>query len=168
MGLFGRLFGGKKSVEESAAPQGNQPKFIRKERKGTATYEVYRGTDVESAKAFLMPRKVDKPQYYVVVETPEGNWGMDVKGLYLERLLSWQTDISSAQSEGHICKMPDMFSVEMAAKGLNDNFVAEVHCGKCEHEWPDAVRYQNMTVVRCPRCKTLNKVDTGNIKVVLV
>lgn len=157
MGLFGRKKGG----GESAAPKGKQPKFISKDQSGGSTYEVYKGRDAESAKAFLMTKRVDKPQYYVVVETPEGNWGMDVKGLYLERLLSWQTNIGSAKCEGHICGLPDQFSLQAAARGINDNLIATVHCGKCEHEWPDGVRYQNITVVRCPKCRTLNKVDSS-------
>jgi len=172
MGIFDKLFGKKERVEEPATPQEKQPKFLRKERGGStgdSTYEIYKGTDAESARDFLLTKRVDKKLYYVVVETPEGNWGMDVEGLYLERLLSWQTNISSAKCEGAIITMSwSMFGLEMAAKGFNDNFIVKVQCGKCEHQWLDGVRYQNLTVVRCPKCKTLNKVDTSNIKVVFV
>lgn len=169
MGIFDKLFGKKERVEEPAAPKGKQPKFVRKEREGNNTYEIYKGTDAESARTFLLTKRVDKKLYYIVVETLEGNWGMDVQGLYLERLLSWQTDISSAKCEGAIIPLSwSMFGLEMAAKGFNNNFIVKVQCGECEHQWLDGVRYQNLTVVRCPKCKTLNRVDTGNIHVALV
>jgi ssDNA-binding Zn-finger/Zn-ribbon topoisomerase 1 len=161
MGLFKRSSGGKE--------KGKQPKFVRKEREGNNTYEIYEGTDAESARDFLLTKKVKKRLYYIVVETQEGNWGMDVEGLYLERLLPWQTEISSAKCEGHIIPVSwNMFGLKMAAKGFNDNFIVRVQCGKCEYQWLDGLRYQGTTVVRCPKCKTLNKVDSSSIQVVLV
>ena len=172
MGLFNRWFGSKKNAGESPSPKSKQPSFVRKYDEkgpgGVSTYEIYKGKNAESAKAFLMTKRVDKPQYYVLVETPEGNWGIDVKGLYLERLLPWQTNIGSAECEGNMPSMPDMFGVEMAAKGFNSNYVAKICCGKCEHDWLDGVRYDNLTVVRCPNCKALNKVDSSHVKVVLI
>ena len=144
--------------------EGQLPKFIRKEHGGTydSTYEIYEGTDAESAKAFLSTNRIDKKQCYIVVETPEGNWGVDMNGLYLEQLLPWQTNISSAECEGDIFPPYSTFGFEMAARGANDNFIIMVGCGKCGHEWQDGVRYQDITVVRCPKCKTLNKVDSSN------
>ena len=166
MSIFSKLFGGKNKEETGFQPK--PPKFLRKERKGNSTYEIYRGKDPESAKAFLGMKRVDKNLYYLIVETPNGNWGLDIKGLFLERLLPWQKDIGSATVEGHTASMPDMFGLQMAAKGFNDNFVCKVGCGACRHEWVDALRYKNTTAVRCPQCKTLNKVDTGHIQVILV
>lgn len=172
MGMLDKLFGKEKKKEESKM-ECRKPKFIRKERRSTpngdSTYETYMGTDAESARTFLMTKRVDEKQYYIVVETPEGNWGMDVEGLYLEQLHSWQTNISSAECEGNVIPMSwSKFDLEMAAKGFNDNFIVKVQCGKCGHEWPDGVRYQEITVVRCPNCKILNKVDSSNIEVFLV
>lgn len=172
MGMFNFLFGSKKNADESSTPKIKQPKFVRKYNAkgqgGDSTYETYQGTNAESAKAFLMTKRVDKPMYYVLVDTPEGNWGMDVHGLYLERLLPWQTNIGSAECEGNMHMMPDMYGVEMTAKGFNTNYIAKIHCGKCEHDWLDGVRYDNLTVVRCPNCKALNKVDSGNVKIFLI
>ena len=51
---------------------------------GRSIYEVYTGPDKASAMAFLKDRPVDKKLYYVVVETPEGNFGRDVMGIYQE------------------------------------------------------------------------------------
>ncbi len=167
MSLFEKLFGKKKETAPSSGSKKKPPKFINKERNNGSTYEVYKGDDSESAKEFLMTKRVDEKQYYVLVETPEGNWGIDVKGLYLEKLLHFQKDVNSAECDGHTCGMPDMFSLEMAARKLNDNFIAKVQCGKCQHEWPDALRYQEATVVRCPKCKTLNKIDSSNFNVIL-
>jgi phage FluMu protein Com len=168
MGLLDKLFGGKKENKAPDAATPDTPKFLRKEQSGESTYEIYKGADAASAKRFLLTKRVQKPQYYVLVETPEGNWGMDVKGLYLERLLPWQTNLASAEVDGSICKLPDMDGVQFAAKGLNTNFVADLRCGKCEHEWVDGVRYRAVTVVRCPQCKTLNKVDSGHIQCIFV
>lgn len=173
MGIFNRWFGGKKNAGESPAPKIKQPQFVRKYNEkgqgGDATYETYKGTDAESAKAFLITKRVDKPMYYVIVDTPEGNWGMDVQGLYLERLFPWQTNVGSAECEGHIIPMSwSQFGLGMAAKKFNDNFVVKVQCGKCEYQWLDGIRYQNITVVRCPKCKGLNKIDSSNIQVYLV
>jgi len=169
MSVFDKLFKRKNRDKESAASKGKQPKFIRKEREGNNTYEIYKGKDAESARAFLLTKRVDKKLYYIVVETPEGNWGMDVQGLYLERLLPWQTNVGSAECDGHIIPMSwSHFGLEMAARKFNDNFVVKVQCGKCEYQWLDGIRYQNNTVVRCPTCKALNKVDSSNIQVFLV
>lgn len=167
MSIFKKLFGQKDETTSSSA-KGSEPKFVRKDRNQSGTYETYRGRDAETAKTFLMKKRVDEQQYYIVVETPEGNWGLDVKGLYLERLLPFQKEISSAKCEGSTCGLPDMFGLQMAARGINDNFIAKVECGNCQHQWQDGLRYQNMTVVRCPQCKTLNKVDSRNFNVVLV
>lgn len=170
MGLFDRLFGKKIGSVESVTQKSHQPKFIRKEHKGgmggDATYEIYKGTDAESAKTFLMTKRIDFKLYYFVVETPEGNWGMDMEGLYLEQILPWQTDIGSAESDGNIIPVSwSDFSLVWAARGQNDNFIAKVQCGKCEHQWQDGIRYKSFTVVRCPKCKTLNKVNSNNIEI---
>jgi hypothetical protein len=168
MSLLSRLFGRKREPGSTAVSDPKRPKFLRKENKGNSTYEVYKAADPETAKAFIATKRVDKPQYYIIVETPEGNWGIDVKGIYLERLLPWQMDVASAQCEGHLTRFPDTFGLQMAAKGINDNFVVPVKCGKCEHEWTDGLRYQNVTVVRCPKCRTLNKVDSSQCQCVFI
>jgi hypothetical protein len=65
-------------------------KFVREERKPapitqqTMTYRIHRGPDAETAKAFLSQHPVTKPLYYVIVETPEGNYGRDIDGIYRE------------------------------------------------------------------------------------
>lgn len=143
-----------------------QPKFLKKEKTGNSTYEVYQGVDPESAKEFLMTKRVDEERYYIIVETPLGNWGVDVKGLFLEHLEPWQKNLAYAECEGSICKMPDEFSLRNAAKGFNDNFLATVECGQCKHQWIDGVAYQNSTIVRCPNCKKYNKVDSRNHQVI--
>lgn len=140
--------------------------FVRKETSGQNTYETFRGPDAESAKEYLLTREVTEPQYYVVVETPEGNWGVDRLGLYLEHLLPWQTDVEAAEYEGDVHGIANPVSLAMAAKGVNDNFVVTVECGSCGHEWKDAVQYQSWTAVRCPSCKALNKVDSERFVVV--
>jgi ssDNA-binding Zn-finger/Zn-ribbon topoisomerase 1 len=158
MSFFKKLFG----AGESDAP--GAPKFKGKERSGDNTYEVYTGTDAESARAFLATKKVTQGLYYIVVETPEGNWGVDKEGLFLEKLLPWQRDTGSADCDGSLGSY-NLFGLQAAAKGWNDNFVVGVQCGKCQYEWKDGIRYKDLTVVRCPKCKAKNKVDSRNIEV---
>lgn len=123
-------------------------------------YETYRASDAEAAKAFLLTKQVDRDLYYIVVETPSGNWGMDVEGLYLENLLRWQLDAGPVDCVGQIHSLPNRFGVVMAAQGNVDNFVVRVRCGRCGHLWYDGVRYQNNTLVRCPSCMARNTVDS--------
>jgi len=166
MGIFDKLFGKKKTTTK---PLDKKPRFIQKLAKENRTYEIYKGTDVESAKKFLMTKRVDKKLYYIEVETPEGAWGMDIEGLYLVRLLPWQKNISLAKCNGYIIPMSHSnFGLNMAARGISDNFVVKIKCGKCEHEWLDGVRYKNLTSVKCPNCKTINEVDSGNITVLFI
>ncbi len=150
-------------VVPPTATVGKTPTFIGKRTNPAGTYEDYRGTDAELAKEFLLTKKVGLPKYYIRVETPDGNWGMDKEGLYLERLLPWQLNVSKASVQGEHDFSHSIFSVAVAKKGITDNFVLGVTCGKCDHKWRDGVRFQNTTVVKCPKCKTLNKVDTTNI-----
>jgi hypothetical protein len=64
--------------------------FIREDRNpsplgtGTTIYRVHKGPDAASAKAFLEAHPVTKPLFYIIVETPEGNYGRDIEGMYKE------------------------------------------------------------------------------------
>jgi len=159
MSIFDRLVGKKSGAAGATKP----PRFLRKEEGQGATYEIYAGDDAEAAKGFLLSRQIERENYYVMVETPEGTWGLDKLGLYLERLLPFQADLSAARYDGRTCSMPDPTGLEMAANGINESFVIKVECGKCQHQWMDAIRYQNVTVVRCSACKALSRIDTANI-----
>lgn len=50
----------------------------------TLTYRTYKAPDASSAKAFLKENPVNTPLYYIIVETPEGNYGRDIDGTYKE------------------------------------------------------------------------------------
>ncbi len=47
-------------------------------------YEIYRAKDKRAAMRFLarVPQADIEPRYYVVVETPEGEFGKDIDGIY--------------------------------------------------------------------------------------
>jgi len=143
-------------------------KYTDQSRSSNPTYDDYECNDAELAKEFLLTKSIDKEHYYVTVKTPMGLWGIDIKGLFKERLLSWQTDISEAEIEGHIFGLADSFSLTMAANGTNDNFVISVECDNCEHHWIEGVRYQNWTVVECPHCHKRNKVNSDNFGVTFI
>ena len=59
--------------------------FQREERKGPYTYYIYRGPSKGAALDFL--KTIQSPtghNVYHIVETPEGNWGKDIDGIYEE------------------------------------------------------------------------------------
>ena len=138
-------------------------------KKGNSTYEGYRADTAEKARHFLSCCTVTEPLYYIVVHTPEGTWGLDREGMYLEELQPFQTDLTLAECEGSCAIFGAhmrMFNVYTTACGLTDNFADDVRCGSCGHEWVDGIRYQDKTVVRCPKCYVYNLVDSTNIQVV--
>ena len=59
-------------------------RFKEKYSKGNFTYEIYQANSRADAQAFLGDRVVTQKFYYVVVETPEGNFGRDNMGMYQE------------------------------------------------------------------------------------
>ena len=131
------------------------------------TYEIYEAENAEKAKSFLSKKKVLEPNYYIVIETPEGNWGLDKMGIFLEGLQPFQKDILSATHTGKVCGNLDLETLKSAAQGISDNAVFTIECGNCKSRWLDGLRYNNLTVAKCPKCKTLNKVDTANFTVVI-
>jgi hypothetical protein len=136
------------------------------EYNGQASYLTLAGPDAERAKTFLRNEHVDRALYYIVVETPDGTWGLDIEGLYLERLRPWQQGTESAEYQvpaGSIAGNPR--SVNLAAQGKVDNFLVWIGCGRCAHRWADGVRYQNRTLTRCPSCGAKNSVDSSNVQV---
>lgn len=70
----------------------NKVKYVRTDREtknmgavsAHFTYEIYRGPDATTAKEFLSRKSVTKQNYYIIVETPEGNYGRDIGGIYKE------------------------------------------------------------------------------------
>jgi hypothetical protein len=76
------------SAPEPKAPQAGKVRFVREDRKqelgATLIYRIHKGPDAASAKAFLAENPVSKKLYYIVVETPEGNYCRDINGIYKE------------------------------------------------------------------------------------
>lgn len=78
----------------SEKQKGGEVKFVRKysETKtepltgatGILHYEIYKARTAYAARAFLESKTVDERLHYLVVETPEGNWGRDINGIYKE------------------------------------------------------------------------------------
>jgi hypothetical protein len=62
--------------------------FVREDRQQkmgqTMIYRIHKGSDAASAKAFLEQNPVAKQLYYIIVETPEGNYCRDIQGIYKE------------------------------------------------------------------------------------
>jgi len=146
----------------------DEPEYFKTLEDGNRTYEMYFEDDAEKAKTWLLTKTVTKPLYYVTVKTERGTWGMDKEGLYLTDLLDFQSDLSLATAKGSIVGIPSMFNIGMAARGAADNFVVEVECGVkgCGHQWYDGLRYQDTTVVRCPKCDTYCTIDSRSINYV--
>lgn len=150
------------AAEARAAAAGLEPGYGSL-RKDNARYIIFRGNDTEKAKQYLLEEpEVTEELFYYVVETPNGNWGKDIDGLYLENLLPWQLDTTAAEYSGVIISV-NTTGITYAARGDCDNFVATVRCGKCSNEWYDGLRYRNVTAVRCPSCATVNRVNSDGI-----
>lgn len=172
--FFGLLFTGCYSPETAGDASGSQTGLIVKVQaegieflenytlEDGTYYEIYQCEDAEKAKEFLLANPVDKPISYIIVETPTGNWGMDIEGLYKEYISDWQTDIESAKIEGTAVGLPDEYSLKGAFNGWCDNFIMQVRCGNCAFEWLEGLRYQDWTVVKCPSCLELNKINSEN------
>jgi len=58
--------------------------FIREDKDNNNIWVVYKAPTKVDAMAFLSKITVDQPFYFVVVETPEGNYGRDKDGIYHE------------------------------------------------------------------------------------
>jgi hypothetical protein len=52
---------------------------------------------------------VDEEFLYIVVETPGGTWGVDINGIYLEKLRPWQLRTDEADCTGTITALIDGF-----------------------------------------------------------
>ena len=82
MGLFNGLFTRRRVrfvrrySETKAVAQTGQP--------GLFSYEVYEARTARQARDFLNGKTVAEPLCYIIVETPEGNWGKDIDGLFEE------------------------------------------------------------------------------------
>jgi hypothetical protein len=130
------------------------------------TYEYYRAASAEEARYFLDMTKVTLPLYYVMVHTPEGTWGRDKDGIFLESLRDYQHNISLAQCEAKTALFPQRLQdLQMAANKVTDNYILSITCGYCGYEWMDGVGYRTKTVVKCPECGRYNLADTENIRV---
>lgn len=160
MGFFNKLFSKKRSASAMAM---QEPKFMQTLKRGIATYEVYQHENAEIAKQWLLSKKIKKPNYHFFILTPDGNWGLDIKGLYLEALRSYQLDIASADCVGKFLRCPSEFSFEIHIQGTTDNFIGEIGCGECNHKWLDGVRVSKITVVQCPNCMKKNKIDLTHL-----
>ena len=77
----------KKAAKPSKGDK-DKVKYIREDRQvqmgQTMTYRIYSGPNEASAKAFLQENPVDQQFYFLVVETPEGNYCRDIQGIYKE------------------------------------------------------------------------------------
>jgi tetratricopeptide (TPR) repeat protein len=147
---------------------GREVQHLGTSERGEHTYESYACADPTVAKDFLEARDVDRPNYYVDVDTPDGIWGKDLDSLYQSRLPDWKTDLSLVECAGSATGLGDVDGIQYCVKGISNNFTAYVECGRCDHRWLDALRYQDITVVRCPSCGIYNKIDSHNFHAVLI
>ncbi len=57
-----------------------EPVFFKNLQDGNRTYELYLEDDVEVAKAWLLTKKVEKPEYYITVKPSRVRGGWIRKG----------------------------------------------------------------------------------------
>ena len=58
--------------------------FAREDRQANKVWRIYKAPSKADATAFLSKQQVNRPFYYIVVETREGNFGKDIEGFYQE------------------------------------------------------------------------------------
>ena len=76
-----------KTVVSPASPaSGNAANtvFVREDRESRKVWRIYKAPCKADAIAFLSKQQVSRPFFYIVVETPDGNFGKDFDGLYQE------------------------------------------------------------------------------------
>jgi zinc-ribbon domain len=73
-----------KSARKSAPAAAFPVTFVRTEKKGGYKYHIYRGPGKEAALAYLKALPLPKKLEYHIVETPDGNFGRDVAGMFDE------------------------------------------------------------------------------------
>ena len=73
-------------IKENDIPEEKNQKvvFLREDKDNTNIWVVYQAPSKADATDFLSTQNITRPAYYVVVETPEGNFGKDKDGLYQE------------------------------------------------------------------------------------
>jgi len=67
-------------------PPGNANKavYLREDRDSGKVWRIYTAPSKADATAFLSRQQVNRSFFYIVVETPEGNFGKDIDGVYQE------------------------------------------------------------------------------------
>jgi hypothetical protein len=58
--------------------------FVRERREGGYVWKINKASNKADAIEFLSHQHIHRPYFYVVVETPEGNFGKDEEGIYEE------------------------------------------------------------------------------------
>jgi hypothetical protein len=73
-----------KSVRSNVSANGDTRRvtFFNEKREGSMVWMMYKAPSKADAMAFLSKQHIDKPLYYVVVQTPEGTFGKDKDGYY--------------------------------------------------------------------------------------
>lgn len=72
------------SNENKADSKVEKVKFIKNEQMGDNKYKIYSAPSKQAAMDFLQNNPVTESFFYVIVETPEGNYARDIQGIYRE------------------------------------------------------------------------------------
>lgn len=76
------------SPVKAAKPQPSKVVFVREDHQykmgATFTYRIYKAPNAASAMAYLEQNPVTKQLFYIIIETPEGNYCRDIQGIYKE------------------------------------------------------------------------------------
>jgi hypothetical protein len=138
-------------------------RFVDMRIRPDAVFEIYEAASAADARSFLEMKTVSQDYLHIIVDTPEGKWGRDIQGIFLEELLPMQYKLDTAQCEGLIADIPSAFGFGLAARHMTDNYLAVISCGNCAHLWCGGIRYRNRTIVKCPGCGSFNLVDSTKL-----
>jgi len=74
------------NVKSNSLANGNAKNvsFVRENTNGSSVWRVHKAPNKADAIAFLAQQQIRRSLYYIVVETPHGNFGKDIDGFYQE------------------------------------------------------------------------------------
>ena len=74
----------RKDLEPAVDRTHRNVEFLREDKDENNIWMVYKSTSKTEAMKFLSQQTINRPSYFIVVETPDGNFGRDKDGFYQE------------------------------------------------------------------------------------
>ncbi|MFX0148879.1 MAG: hypothetical protein ACFE8E_14160 [Candidatus Hodarchaeota archaeon] len=132
-------------------------------------YDVYSANNIKEAIKFLRKQEIKLPYYYIVIETPEGNIGKDIIGIYNEQNselieLGRRKKLPNMKKSQEFCTQCGYFVFPMKPFNNEVSHVLNIedmcnkgvgfYCSSCETVWCAQCVVISGYVVKCKLCRT--------------